>query len=347
MRIGIHRIAFVLLFLLPAAPLGAQAVRGRVVDAQTGQPVGGVVVVLADAGGARLDAAITRADGAYAVRAPAAGTYALTAERVGYQTVRLTEALAAGETAERQIEAVPIRFVLEPVIARGVRRACTVRPQNGPEAAVLWDEARKALTSVDVGRQRRMYAYLARIVRRQMDLPGRQVLDSAVQVTGGYSAHPFRATAVERLAEHGFVEDGRDSITFHAPDAGTLLSDVFLDGHCFSLRLGTGAEAGLVGLEFAPLRGRRRPDVRGVLWMDRRTAALRHVDYAYTDLPWRGYTSELGGRVDFEQLEDGGWIVRRWHVRMPRLRMDVQEGVSEVMGLVEHEGTITGIRPAP
>ena len=346
MRALARRIVLPLLATLLALPLDAQTVRGRVVDAETGQPIAGAVVALADAQGARADAVLTRADGAYTVRAPAAGAYRVTAERVGYQSAWVEEALAPGQTLERELNLMPSRLVLEPVIARGVQRACTVRPQYGAEAAVLWDEARKALAAVDVGRQRRLYAYLARTVRRELALPGRRVTDSAVHVTAGYAAHPFRATAVERLAEHGFVEDGRDSITFHAPDAGTLLSDVFLDHHCFTVRVGTGAEAGLVGLEFAPLRGRRVPEVRGVLWLDRRTAALRHVEYAYTGLPWRGHTAELGGRVEFEQLADGAWIVRRWSVRMPRLGIDPQQGVSEVIGLIEHEGAITGIRPA-
>lgn len=347
MRIRIHRIALVhLLSLVFALPLGAQTVRGRVVDVQTGQPVAGFVVTLTDAQGARHEAVITRADGEFVLRGPAAGRYTLVAERSGYESVRFTHALAAGETAERRIDAVPMRLVLEPVIAQGVRRPCTVRPRNGSEAAVLWEEARKALASVDVGRQRRLYTYQARTVRRQMSLPSRQVVDSAVRVFAGQGAQPFRATAVERLAEHGYVEAERDSLTFHAPDAATLLSDVFLDGHCFSMRNGRGAQAGLVGLEFAPLRGRRLPDVRGVLWMDRRTAALRHVEYTYTALPWRGYRDDLGGRVDFEQLEDGGWIVRRWSIRMPTLWQAAPGAQPEVRGLVEQEGTVITIRPA-
>lgn len=334
------------LLLLAAAPLSAQTVRGRVTDARTGQPLSGTVVTLTDGRGARHDAALTRADGAFSLRASAEGTYLLAAERVGYETAAFTEQVAAGATVERPVALAPRTVLLEPVIARGARRACTVRPE-GPEAAVLWDEARKALSAAQVGRERRRYAYLARTVRRELSPSGHVPRDSTVQVTAGFSAHPFRATPVERLAAHGYVEEERDSIVFHAPDAGTLLSDVFLDHHCFSIRAGEGAEAGLVGLEFAPLRGRRLPDVRGVLWMDRDTGRLRHVDYAYTNLPWRGETDRLRGRVEFEQLEDGGWIVRRWSVRMPRLVLLADEGVTEVTGFVEHEGVITGIRPAP
>jgi len=78
-------------------------------------------------------------------------------------------------------------------------------------------------------------------------------------------------------------------------------------------------ERGLIGLAFEPTRDRDRPDVSGVLWLDEETAELRFAEYRYTDPPWDIEFSEAGGRIEFEQLATGGWIVRRWWIRMPVL----------------------------
>lgn len=77
----------------------------------------------------------------------------------------------------------------------------------------------------------------------------------------------------------------RDTLVFHAPDAAVLLSDTFLDTHCFRLQSAHRAHVGMVGLAFEPVRGTRTPDVHGVLWMDAESAELRLLEYGYGDLP--------------------------------------------------------------
>ena len=74
------------------------------------------------------------------------------------------------------------------------------------------------------------------------------VLGGEEQRREGYMLTPFESLPADSLVHYGFVQsDGRDQM-YYAPDAGVLLSDPFLDTHCF--RLASGRE-GLVGLAFS------------------------------------------------------------------------------------------------
>ncbi|MBW3656407.1 MAG: carboxypeptidase-like regulatory domain-containing protein, partial [Gemmatimonadetes bacterium] len=280
--------------------------------------------------------------GRFTLRAPGAGSYRLRAERIGF---RVTEspalALTAGETRSYRMEGTARAVTLEPVTA-GARRRCEVRPEEGTATAAVWNEARKALEAAELGARR--YDFRVRLFRRTLALPGLAVRDSTS--SSGFIHRPF-ATEVERLVAHGYVEYEADSIVYRAPDARTLLSDAFLDHHCFSLREGQGETAGLVGLVFAPLRGRRQPDVRGTLWLDRQTGHLRHVEYTYTQLPFARGHGEIGGRLEFARLADGGWIVNRWAIRMPVLVRRDERMDPVVTALIESGGEVLDIRPVP
>lgn len=329
--------------LLAAGSASAQSVRGRVVEPGTGQPVSGAVVMLLDAQGARVTATLTDAQGGFAVHAGVPGTYSLRAERVGYAAAASPAlSLAADQTAEQLLVMEPRQVTLEPLLVTATERACTIRPQA--EAAVAWEELRKALDAAAVAEQRQSHAFRKRYFSTERSLLQRRRISSREWTSPDFTTEPFHATNVDRLAEHGYVEGGvrGDSLVFHAPDARTLLSDAFLDHHCFRLR-----ERGRsVGLEFAPTADRTLPDVRGILWMDRRTARLRKLEYTYVNLPYANPADALGGELEFEQLPDGAWIVRRWIVRMPRLRITA-DGRTFIPALVEQGGQVIDIRPSP
>lgn len=335
------RSILVLAALLVAGPAGAQSVRGRVTEPGTGQPVSGAVVALLDQGGGRVAAALTDAQGGFAVRAAAPGTYTLRAERVGYATTTSPAlSLGAGQEVEQGLVLQPRQVVLEPLLVTGTQRECTIRPQA--EAAVVWEELRKALEAAAVADVRGSHAFRKRMFSRVRTLRSRRTYEVQEWTSPGFSAEPFHATPVHRLAAHGYVEGvAGDSMIFHAPDAHTLLSDEFLDQHCFRLR----ERRGSIGLEFAPTADRTLPDVRGVLWMDRSTARLRKLEYTYVNLPYVNPDDRLGGELQFEQLPDGAWIVRRWIVRMPRLRMG-ESGQAHVIAVIEQGGDIIDVRTA-
>ncbi|HEX5872313.1 MAG TPA: carboxypeptidase-like regulatory domain-containing protein [Longimicrobium sp.] len=341
-RTTLPRLAALAAILLAAAPAAAQSVRGQVVEPGTGQPVTGAVVILLDASGNRVTATLTDAQGGFAMRGGGAGTYSLRAERVGYETVTSPAmSIVADEAPEQRLVMAPRQVVLEPLLVTGTQRECTIRPQA--EAAVVWEEVRKALDAASVADEARRHAFRKRLIRRDRTLYSRRTYNQQEWTSREFSTEPFHATPVHRLAQYGYLERAAgDSLVFHAPDANTLLSDAFLDHHCFRLR----ERRGSVGLEFAPTADRRVADVRGILWMDARTGRLRKLEDTYVNLPWENPEDVLGGELGFEQLEDGAWIVRRWVVRMPRLRA-ADDGTTYVAGIVEQVGDIVAIQPRP
>ncbi|MFL5540569.1 MAG: carboxypeptidase regulatory-like domain-containing protein [Longimicrobiaceae bacterium] len=301
---------------LVAAPARAQAVHGRLVD-PAGRPVEQVLVALVDAQGRPAGGALTSAAGEFHIRAPGAGRYSLRAERVGYATVTTPAfALADGETREERLVASGRAVMLAAVVVAPGRRRCAVRPGAGMATATLWEEARKALAAAEFASRAGLFRYDLVRWERQMGTGGGTVTRDERQPRTGVAQLPFVAVPPEELSRKGFIFHlPGDTLVYAAPDASVLLSDEFLDDHCF--RVATGGDPTLVGLEFEPVAGRTVPDVHGVLWLDRASAELRRVEYRYVNGPPESRDPAVGGSVEFERLRGGPWIVRRWAIRMP------------------------------
>jgi len=223
-----------------------------------------------------------------------------------------------------------------------------VRPEEGLEVARVWEEARKALTVQEWTEREGLYRFQVVAYERDLD-PGAQEIQSETRrVTIGVSRNPIRSLPAEDLMENGFIRHLQDGeLNYFSPDAQVLLSDEFLDSHCFRLTSDSDHET-MIGLAFEPVRRSNFKDVEGTLWLDRGTAALRLLEHGYT---WARYQAAQGvarGHVEFEGLPNGSWIVRKWWIRMPQLgqnlmlAMDGRQGIS-VIGIREAGGEITRI----
>lgn len=344
------RILLILCTLL-ATPAGAQTVRGRVVDAGSGAPVPGAVVQLLEPGGRRVAAVLVDSAGRYLLTAPAAGTYRLRTERVGFATAAAaTVTLAYGQTLDHDLRAESRRVVLQPVVARGTRRRCAGEPRDGAQAATVWDEARKALAAAALAQESGHYWYVSELRERQTALNGRLLRPDQVRRIAS-RGRPFASAPVEELVTAGYMLLSPERVELKGVDATAILSDAFVEHHCFGLRAAGPDQPGLVGLEFVPLQGRVHPDVRGVLWLDRATAELRYVEYSYTGLHFRGPVDRLGGRFDFRRLPGGAWLLVSWSVRAPLLRPDSESEFTpdlmrrfRIHGIIEQSGRVLEVR---
>jgi hypothetical protein len=350
----LRRLTLVLLALLLAAPLGAQTVSGQFVD-RAGEPVPSARVTLRDESGRTVHSALTDASGRFSLRAPAPGRYVVRAERIGFaSTVSDAVTLAAGEQVTQRLVASGERVVLEAVVVEGQTR-CALRPGVGEETSVVWGEVRKALDLVSAGTESPLSRFTVELFEREIEnRTGTLTVDNRRMVEG--MAHkPFVPVAPERLVSLGYIERDSSSVLYAAPDADVLLSDGFLEHHCFRLRTEGAPSPGLIGLAFEPTRGRRVPDVQGVLWLDRASAELRLMEFEYTRAPVRGARGVPGGRMEFQRLPDGRWITSSWVVRMPveaqrTLSPMAPQGprlvaVREVGGAVRPPGTVLAVAP--
>lgn len=313
-----RRIVLLLASLIVVPALRAQQVRGRLTSEPSREPVQGAIVVLLDAAGRSLAGVLTDGDGRFAIGAPAAGTYSLRIDLVGFQsTVVASFALASGDTLERSPQLALLRTRLPTMTVIAGARCGAPGPSNRV-AAALWTEARKTLDATRLAQAEERLTVSRR--RYDRDLVGRDSLvrnERATRETA-VTSRPYASLAPDSLARVGYRIVMRDSVLFIAPDADVLLSDIFVASHCFQAVRGSGARRSHMGLAFRPERRSRRVDIEGTLWLDSAGAELRALEFRYasepTSLDRRG-----GGLVEFARAPGGLWIVKRWSLSLPLL----------------------------
>lgn len=296
----------------------AQTVRGQIVDQQTAAPIQGAFIRLVDSAGVARDAVLSDSSGNFTLTAPGAGRYTLRAERIGYaSTFSDTLDVAAGKTVLYRF-AVPVQAInLEGLDVRGSKR-CDVSTKEGAETNVLWNAARKTLDVVAWMETEQRVPFQSIIWVRTRDIATFNLTEGEQHILSGFGQSAFRSQSAEDLAQNGFVRTtASGGLVYYGLDAQTLLSDVFLSGHCFRVAKPPKGEKQLVGLSFEPLNRDGPPDIQGTLWLDRRTSELRYLAFHYTRFPYPMTISEsyFGGRIEFRRMDNGAWIVGRWWLR--------------------------------
>ena len=340
----------------------AQTVTGTIVARNDRSVVPGAIVVLLDSTGRAVATGLAEDSGTFVLTAPATGSYSIRVERVGFRSAASAAFVVRhGETVD-----VPMTIASAGVSLRAVKvsadRRCLVRPAEGLAAAQLWDEARKALSATKLtqlaqsaSRSRRdphRFTVRTRKFTRDLDPYLFRLRHEEQFEIEGETVTPFVTAAPDSLASEGYVvgtiEKGS---TYYAPDAAILLSDRFLDTHCFRVQAADpNRRDDLIGLAFEPTRltgDHRLPphyvDVHGVLWLDRATAELRYMEYGYVDLPYKIPAEAAGGELEFRPLPDGRWIVWRWFIRVPHLQPRQKAIDPTMLGRTETQLELTSV----
>lgn len=313
---------------------------GTVRDQSTLQPIPGAMVRLMQGDVWTGVLFLTAGDGRFQLTAPGPGIYRVRVERIGFALTEVGPVvLEPGQTLNYDVAVGSEAIRLEGLDVSAGRRRCSLRGDEVGATQALWDEARKAL---DAARWTEREAGLQfQVVRRtrSLDAGGRRVEDEERSVATVYGGNSVRTLAPEDLAEGGYVREVEGFIHYYGPDAAVLLSDPFLDTHCFRIVDGPEGEPQMVGLEFEPV-GTRNPDIIGVLWMDRATARLERVEFRYSGLERRPGADQARGQVRFAELSDGRWIVRDWSIRAPLLGLSRQW----VAGQLRDRVMVTGVQ---
>jgi hypothetical protein len=310
-------VAFV--WLVPAA--AAQTVMVRVVDAESSAPMVGALAYLVDTDGSTVKNALTDERGRALFVGVPAGGYAVRVEMIGMATAETSPfELATGTTLTRDLRLESSAIQLEGIEVEAESGRCSVRPGGeGLLVSEVWDEARKALSAASFTDEQGSYRYETMRYDRQLDPETGAVVQEDQSRRAGYMLTPFESRPAEDLVANGFVQREGTEFTYYAPDAAVLLSDPFLDTHCFRISYADEpAEEGLVGLGFEPTGADKSvADIAGTMWIDPETSELRWLEFRYEFLDPEMTTSMVGGRVDFQRMPNGTWIVPEWWIRMP------------------------------
>ncbi|MGD2046453.1 MAG: carboxypeptidase regulatory-like domain-containing protein [Gemmatimonadota bacterium] len=316
------RLTLVLSALLAAAPAAhAQNVLVQVVAGDSGVPLPGAVAHLVSADGDVLTSRLADRTGRVLFTGVAPGRYVVRAEMLGHSDGTSN---AFNLAADRSVPLV-LRLQPRPIALAGVEVTadagpCEMRPgAEGRLLADIWDEARKALSAAAVAEEQGLYRYSLVLYEQDLDVDGAIVDDERTRQRG-YMRTPFASRAVDELTEEGFVRQTPAEWTYYAPDAEALLSDRFLDTHCFRLTDG-GSE--LVGLAFEPTgENEGVPDISGTLWLTRDSVQLRLLEFTYENLEPDVRPGDATGRIEFQRLPAGAWIVSEWWIRMPKVEVE-------------------------
>lgn len=305
------------LLALPTC-LPAQAVDGEVRERLGQMPVEGAFVILQDELGTEKARALTGQHGRFLLRASSPGTYRLVVKRVGFvphHSERFILDTNRTTTHRLVVDAIPID--LSAVVVRGDRQCDISDRRRGAALTALWEQIHEALTSVAWTTREPGYWFALRVSERDLT-PGRRVLRELSVMRAGEYQRPFVSAPDSQLSERGYIVAQGDKWVYFAPDADVLLGAGFLRSHCFDVVVGKGDRTELVGLAFQPAPSHKVPDVQGTLWVDRRTAELRSLEYEYVQLPAAAMPARSGGRMSFLHLPSGAWIVKDWLITMPR-----------------------------
>jgi hypothetical protein len=302
--------------LAGGARAGAQDVRVQVVEASTGKPIVGANVALLDSAATiPLGGGFSDQSGRTDLRAPSNGNYRVRADKVGYDTW-VSVQLHLGDRPIIVRAGLAVTRNPAAVIPRS-ETACLQLTGPGTPAGDIWVELKKALTASAMTEAQGLVPLDVDLYERVLDR-NLSIVSERAEQRNRIPRRPVTGISWDQIdtARRG---EASNSDVYRAPDAATLLSDQFVKSHCFAAIRGYGPETGLSGLEFRPARVSSQPELAGVLWLDPKGNALRAVNFDYVNLPVPLRIARTTGRVDFQQLAGGQWIVPRWYIRMPRV----------------------------
>ncbi|MEM7415185.1 MAG: carboxypeptidase regulatory-like domain-containing protein [Gemmatimonadota bacterium] len=331
--------------ILPSAAHG-QSVRGVVSRADADSPVTGAFVEVLGSSGNRVVAGLTDEGGRYRLDSGPGVTLVIT--YVGFSEFRTTLA----PNAPDQVTFIDVALEPSPIALEGIsvvtEDRCGTDLLDYEIVGRAWTEATRVLASADWANEAGTFRYDVELFERRLDREARKVEAEGRRVVPAAGRHPFRSPDPEQLARDGYVREANGRRTYYAPDVDVLLSDSFLDTHCFGIIRGDEDHPNQLGLTFRPLDGRSRPDIAGTFWLDLATSELRTVDFRYEGLGRDIETSRLGGTVEFDRVEGGGWVVSSWTIRTPAIGLQPVAGTTRrrevLIGVHEDGGQLRRVR---
>jgi hypothetical protein len=334
-HLGMHLRPFVVAaaFVAAGIRLPAQEVLVEVVELSNGKPIVGANVSLVDQNGRSLFGNFSDQGGHTVLRAPSGGRYVVRSDKVGYESWSSVELQLAGAVIRVRAGMSPLRNP-STVIARS-ETVCQLLTPPGTPAGDLWVEIRKALTASALTDAQGLVPLDVDLYERALDR-SLGVVSERKEQRSRIPRRPATGISWDQIdsARRGAVAGGE---VYRAPEAATLVSEQFVRSHCYAAIRGYGPEVGLTGLEFRPAKVGSQPELTGILWLDPKANALRSLSFDYVNLPIPLRIARTTGRVEFQQIPGGQWIVPRWYIRMPRVAQ--MTSVDSLLGYQEVGGT--------
>lgn len=331
------------LVLCCVSPLEAQTVDGKLVDASE-RAVEGALVTLIDSSGSPVRDVVSVDSGAFSVDAHHPGTHTLRIDRIGYAPYTtgpfLLLSTDASETLAITVTS-PRSFLesLKPEVAN----PCISRPDSIPSFSLLWNEVRNNFRLMMLAAEARPERVDGIQYTRELDADGQTQLVVSHKEEFSSLKIPFPAPPPELGTSDLFgVMQGAAIAMYYAPTAAGLLSDSFMQRHCFTRIVVDRGAAPLIGLGFKPVRPADQVGISGTIWVDAKASALRSIEFTYSD-PSSATPPGAGGLVEYRVATAGVPRIVRWRLRVPQVRTFTRHGgLQELRTIIEHGALIFG-----
>ena len=296
----------------------AQIIHGTVSSAVAAGRVSGAVVLLLDSSLTTRARALTGDSGTFVIGAGVAGHFRIKVMRIGFRPAASPIFELTRDTSiDLALTDIP---VILPTVTTRDRSECRIHPDTADASVTtfaLWEQAKTALLATAITLERHDYRFAKLQHTRIYDLKHGELRDIRLTELVTHGSAPWTSLPAERLRRDGYVAEDDSGMTFFAPDIDVLLSPYFSETHCFHLNAGAPPSPAFVGLAFEPAGRPRHVEIRGILWVDSASKELRSMSFNYVNLPTIASDTVVGGRVDFERLSTGAWILPSWSIRMP------------------------------
>jgi hypothetical protein len=293
---------------------GRPGLRGAVLQPDERTPAEAVLIELRDSTLKLAGSAVTDARGTFFVPLTSGGRFTLRALRVGYRPTVVNELVITDSIATVRVvlASAAVRIAAARVTTPDV---CGVNSDSGGVVGAAWNQVRTALltaaTSTPVTAQVARWESVRPLDAERLvwqSLNERELMQPKGDAALGDTSHGAPA----RPGPPAGASD------YFGPDADRFLSDDFAADHCFRLVPPLKDRPAWVGVAFRPIvTGRSPVELAGTFWMDTAGAALRVLEYRFPNASPDFTDAGAGGRIEFDRLQSGEWLVRRWTMRVP------------------------------
>ena len=302
----------------------AQTIRGRLVDATTKAPVTSALVELRDAQGKTVGQNFTSPSGGFLLVAQPNQRYQLRFAAIGYaRHAPMDLTLGADPLTILDIALTAVVVTLPDIKAMSGKRACGKNELAPDTFGGLIESARTSLQVMDATMRSAQLGFEMQLVHRLAVRGLKESKDSTVSadtVAGVVHEWPVKSLSIDSLQLVGFLRLKTEAEGFghyyYGPDMTVLVSDWFLETHCFTMDKDR-TKGDTVVIKFDPIGHPKYVDVSGTLVIDRATLTMRKVTYELRDIPDGVPDRAAGGEMHFAEKSAGLWVPIDWAIWAP------------------------------
>ncbi|HEV8382167.1 MAG TPA: carboxypeptidase regulatory-like domain-containing protein [Gemmatimonadales bacterium] len=270
--------SLLLLFLI--TPVVEAQIRGRVVSAESGQPLGFSIVMLNPNVGRQF----TDASGAFAFADTKAGTYLLSVRQIGYTPLDTQVVINESDTIVLHLSLRRLAIELPPITIAATQCTNPGRPDSTDVSLrAVFDQLQENARRFELLADSYPFRYDLELATREVSQhgdTGRPVV-RRLRFTSADN-HPY---ALGRVVEPAWGPWGspENVLVIHSADLQDLGNPSFIANHCFRLagRDTIGGET-LVRMDFEPATRIGSADMAGAAYLDTSTYELRYTETSLT-----------------------------------------------------------------